>query len=277
MRKHLLLLLALFLASQSFAQFRLGVFGGVANYHGDLQERAFQNARGAFGLTGTFPLSDRFSLRAGVTFAKVAAADSLSKQADLRARNLSFQSSITEFSLLAEYNLFNIYQVGWTPYAFAGVAFFHFNPYTFDRNNRQVYMQPLGTEGQGIQGYGQPYKLNQISIPFGAGVKYAIGQRVQLGLEAGIRKTFTDYLDDVSTTYADYNDLFNARGQQAVDLAFRANEHGGTNTYPAKGTTRGGAKYKDYYYFSGLHLSFALGNGESRADRKSGYGCPTVF
>jgi hypothetical protein len=267
----------MFFTTQIFAQFRLGIFGGVANYHGDLQERAFQNARGAFGLTGTFPISDRFNIRAGITFAKVAAADSLSKQADLRARNLSFQSSITEFSLLAEYSLFNIEQVGWTPYAFAGVALFHFNPYTIDRNNRQAFLQPLGTEGQGIAGYGQPYKLTQFSIPFGAGIKYALTERIQLGLEVGIRKTFTDYLDDVSTTYADYNELFNARGQQAVDLAFRSNEHGGTSTYPAKGTTRGGEKYKDYYYFTGLHLTFGLGNGESRADRKGGYGCPTVF
>jgi hypothetical protein len=278
MRKHLLLVLSVFFAAQSFAQFRLGIFGGVSNYHGDLQERVFQNARGAFGLTGTFSLSERLNLRAGLTFAKLAGADSLSKQADLRARNLSFQSSITEFSLLAEYNFFNLDQIRWTPYVFGGLAVFHYNPYTFDRNGAQVYLQPLGTEGQGITGYGQPYKLTQFAIPFGGGIKYVLSDRVQLGLEAGIRKTFTDYLDDVSGNYADFNELFNARGQRAVDLAYRGDERaGGDPLYPAKGTTRGGAKFKDYYYFTGLHVSFQLGNGEGGRDRKSGYGCPTVF
>ena len=277
MRKLLVLSLAVFVSSQTFSQFRLGVFGGLANYHGDLQERVFQNAKSTFGLTGTFTLSDRFNLRAAFTLGKLAGADSLSKQPELRARNLNFQSRISEFSLLAEYNVFNLDQIRWTPYVFAGLALFHYNPYTFDATNKLVYLQPLGTEGQGIQGYpSQPYSLTQFAIPFGAGIKYAISDKVHLGLETGLRKTFTDYLDDVSTNYADANDLLTARGPVAVDLAYRGDElPNGDMNYPAKGQTRGGAKYKDYYYFTGLHLTFKLGSGEGR--NKSGTGCPTVF
>ncbi len=277
MRKLLALSIAIVISSQAFSQFRLGVFGGVANYHGDLQERVFQNAKGAFGLTGTFTLSERFNLRAALTFGKLAGADSLSKQPELRARNLNFQSRITEFSLLGEYNFFNLDQIRWTPYVFTGVALFHYNPYTNTATNQQVYLQPLTTEGQGLQGYpSQPYNLTQFAIPFGAGIKYAVSDKIQLGLETGLRKTFTDYLDDVSTTYADANDLLAQRGQLSVDLAYRGDElPNGDVNYPAKGLTRGGAKFKDYYYFSGLHLTFKLGNGEGR--NKSGTGCPTVF
>jgi hypothetical protein len=279
MRKPFILFFILLLSSQSFCQFRLGLFGGLSNYHGDLQERVFQNAKGAFGLTGTFTLSDRFNLRAGITFGKLAGADSLSKQADLRARNLNFQSSITEFSLIAEYNVFNLDQVRWTPYIFGGIAAFSFNPYTFDASNRQIFLQPVGTEGQGIQGYPDRYKLTQFAIPFGGGIKYAISDRVQIALESGIRKTFTDYLDDVSTNYADPAELASGPGgQRAVDLSYRGDElASGDPDYPVKGFTRGGSKFKDYYYFTGIHINFLLGNGESRRDRKGGFGCPTVF
>lgn len=272
--------LALLLATTAFSQFRLGVFGGVANYHGDLQERLWHTPRGAFGLTGTFTLSDRFNLRAGLTFAQLAAADSTSKQSDLRARNLSFQTALTEFSLVGEYNFFNLDQIRWTPYVFAGLAVFHYNPYTYDAAGRQVFLQPLGTEGQGVQGYGQPYSLTQFALPFGGGVKFNLTDRIQLGLEAGLRKTFTDYLDDVSSGYAAPTDLAaGPGGQRAVDLSYRGDElPGGDPNYPAKGFPRGGAQFKDYYYFTGLHLNFVLGgDGDSRRDRRSGYGCPTVF
>lgn len=277
MRQFLIILLCLFIGSSASAQFRLGIFGGLSNYQGDLLDKPYKSSKGAFGLTGTFPISERFNIRAGLTFAKVAGADSLSSKPELRARNLSFQSKITEFSLLAEYNIFNIEQIRWTPYLFAGIALFHFNPYTFDRAGNKVYLQPLTTEGQGLPNYpNQPYKLTQFAIPFGGGIKYAISDKVQLGLEVGLRKTFTDYLDDISTVYADPADLLAGRGQQSVDLSYRGNEIGFPD-YPVKGFTRGNPKTKDYYYFTGLHLTFAFGDGEGRSGAKSGYGCPTRF
>ena len=54
----------------------------------------------------------------------------------------------------------------------------------------------MGTEGQGIDGFGEKYKLTQFAIPMGAGVKIAVTERLNIGLEAGVRKTFTDYIDD---------------------------------------------------------------------------------
>jgi hypothetical protein len=277
MRKTIFFFLVSIITLPSFSQVRLGIFGGLSNYQGDLTDKPYKSSKTAFGLTASFPISQRFSIRTGLTLGKIAGADSLSDRPELIARNLSFQSKITEFSVMGEYNIFNIEDIRWTPYVFGGLALFHFNPFTYDSNQTKVYLQPLSTEGQGLQGYPEkPYKLTQLSIPFGAGVKYAISDRVQIGLEVGLRKTFTDFLDDVSGGYADPADLLAGKGQQSVDLSYRGDEVGDP-TYPVKGFTRGNPKAKDYYYFSGLHLSFALGGGEGRSSGRGGYGCPKVF
>jgi hypothetical protein len=276
MRKIALVFALFFIVQTSYSQFRLGIFGGLSNYQGDLVDKPYKSSKAAFGLTGTFPISERFGIRAGITFAKIAGADSLADKPELLARNLSFQSKITEFSVAGEYNIFNLSQIRWTPYVFAGLAVFHFDPYTYDEAGTQTYLKPLTTEGQGLPGYPKAYSLTQFSIPFGGGIKYAISERVHLGLEAGLRKTFTDYLDDVSNGYADPNDLLAGNGQRSVDLSYRGDEVGFPD-YPVKGFTRGNPKSKDYYYFTGLHLSFALGSGEGRGSGGKGYGCPKVF
>ena len=281
MQRLLILFLGCSISYSSLAQLRIGIFGGVANYQGDLVDKPYQNSRGAAGLTLSYQLNSHFSLRAGLTLAKVAGADSLNKK-ELRMRNLSFQSRITEFSLVGEFNTFDLEQKNWSPYLFAGVAVYHFNPYTFDRSGNKVFLHPLSTEGQGLPGYDRkPYALTQLAIPVGAGIKYNLSDHVRIALEAGLRKLFTDYLDDVSGNYADPNDLLAAKGQKAVDLSYRGGElPGGNPAYPAKGAQRGSPKYKDYYYFTGLHLSFLLPGGSERSyggGKKNGYGCPSVF
>jgi hypothetical protein len=114
----------------------------------------------------------------------------------------------------------------------------------------------------------------------GIGFKYSFDRRWGIGLEYGIRKTFTDYLDDVSTTYVDHTVLLANRGIQAVEMSFRTPElptHG-NDRYPQNGSIRGRKDKKDNYYFLGLTLSYRI-TGEST--RKSGRGkhsslaCPT--
>lgn len=284
MRKIFLALTVLTTVTAS-AQLQVGVFGGIANYQGDLVERPFESPKPAFGITIGYPLSGRVTIRGGLTFAKVAGADSLNKQKDLRARNLSFQSPVTELSLVGEFNTFDMDLKSWSPYVFAGIAIYHFNPYTFDANGNKIFLQPLSTEGQGLPGYNsRPYALTQLALPFGGGIKLNISETTQIGLEMGLRKLFTDYLDDVSGNYADASDLFTNKGQTAVDLSYRGDEAGGSLAYPNKGETRGSPKYKDYYYFTGLHVTFQLPEGSgsqrnysSRSGRNKKYGCPTVF
>jgi hypothetical protein len=161
------------------------------------------------------------------------------------------------------------------------LALYHFNPYAYNGSAQKVYLRPLGTEGQGIPGYAaKEYKLTQLAIPIGGGVKYRITDNIHLGLEAGLRVLFTDYLDDVSTTYGDPADLLAFRGQLAVDMSYRGDElPGGAPTSPGKTAERGSPKYKDFYYFTGLHLTFRINNGGawSGSGNSKSVSCPTRF
>jgi len=271
----------------------VGLFGGLAAYSGDLTNKIFPKkvTNGAIGVTVNYELTPQIMIRGGFTYTVVGGADRNSDDDTLRARNLSFETHITEFSAIGEYYFFNLDEQKFSPYIFGGLAVFHFNPYAYSGTTDQIFLKPLSTEGEGLPGYAdrKPYKLTQLALPFGAGVKYAFNDRVRLGLELGLRKLFTDYLDDVSTTYIDPGDLLAAKGQQAVDMSYRGDElPGGNPNYPAKGAQRGGVKHKDSYYFLGLHLTYRLGSGENSnrsgvfgggnflGGKKKGYGCPSV-
>ena len=262
--------------------FHIGLFGGISNYQGDLVQGAYNSrfTNPAIGLTANYEVMDRLMVRGGFTLSKVEGHDKYNKKDYLKLRNLSFESKITEFSLVGEYSIFNIYNIKWTPYVFAGLAVYHFNPYAVDSTGNKVFLKPLSTEGQGLAAYpeSKPYSLTQIAVPFGGGIKYAINDNFRIGLEVGIRKLFTDYLDDLSTNYADAADLLAERGQLAVDYAYRGDEvPGGDPNYPLKGAQRGGAKEMDWYYFTGLHLTYRIGGGfGSGGGKNKMLGCPKV-
>ncbi|HLF45467.1 MAG TPA: DUF6089 family protein [Chitinophagaceae bacterium] len=262
----------------------VGVAGGLANYNGDLLEKFYVNKQtnGFIGATVHYELQDQILLRAGFSFARLNGSDKYNSKPNLQMRNLHFETALTEFSLVGEYYLFNLYEKNYSPYVFAGLALFHFNPYTYDATKQKIFLKPLSTEGQGIYPEKKAYSLLQPAIPFGGGFKYAVSENVRIGIEFGMRKIFTDYLDDVSTTYADYNDLLLAKGSQATDLAYREDEYpGGNPAYPTKDTQRGSNKQKDVYYFTGLNLTLRLGGGSGAGESfkisgKNKLGCPSV-
>jgi hypothetical protein len=283
MRK-LAILSLLFLSLKLSAQpLRLHIKGGFANYNGELQPRAFtlNEAAGVLSAGGTFELSDRFALRSDYSVAKVGGDDKYS--VINVSRNLNFKTLVRELSLMAEFNLLNISERSWTPYIFAGIGVFRFSPYTFDSSGKKIYLQGLGTEGQGLSAYPdrQRYKRTQLNMPFGGGIKYALSDDIHLTAEVGFRKLFTDYLDDVSTTYVDENLLYQAHGRQAVDLAFRGDElKNSTQQYPADGAQRGNPKTKDWYYFGQVGISFRMNwfdNGEYGRSKKGAVNCPKVL
>jgi len=223
---------------------------------------------------------DKVGLRLEATFGKVSADDK-----DLQSvktttygryeRNLSFRSNISEFSAIAEFH--PLYIFGnfdddqnntktpplFSPYLLAGVGFFHFNPQA-KLGSTWVDLQPLSTEGEGFAEYpnSKPYKLDQINIPLGVGVKYDLNSNLNVRAEFVYRKLNTDYLDDVSTTYVDpadyqyhftgakYNNALalNAR-QKDLDPGYIVN----------KGDQRGNPSNKDAYFSFNIKLSLALG------------------
>jgi hypothetical protein len=287
---HRLLTVSLLLLSHNlFAQFHLGIFGGTSSYNGELNDKLFNRTKPAVGLSLNYELSDRVMLRSGFTYGSLEGGDVFWDNQFLKEnRNLHFKTNLLEASLVGELTAFNLYNIRWSPYAFAGVALFHYNPYTYSSSGEKVYLKPLSTEGQGLPQYPErsPYNLTDLSIPFGGGVKYNLSDKIRIGLEIGWRKLFTDYLDDISTSYADPAILLQERGQQAVDLSYRGDEVPGEvstypdNGYPAKGAQRGVESTKDWYYLTGLHITFRLGSGYARnssLSRRKGYDCPKNF
>ena len=227
----------------------LGVFGGFSNYQGDLQNAkfTFSQAKGAFGAGATYEISERFYVRLNFVTGKVSGNDKTSET--------------------------NVYQKGFSIYLFAGIGGFKFNPSTIDSLGNKVYLQPLGTEGQGFYQRRKKYSLNSLVIPFGGGLKLPLNEDIFLRLEAGVRKTFTDYLDDVSTTYANREALLVNNGPKAVELSFRGDELTPPISYPNEGAIRGSPKRTDYYYIIGASISFRL-KPKNDTGGKSKTGCP---
>ena len=254
------------------AQWHLNLFGGFSNYIGDLQAKPYTTQQSHFALGGglQYDLSDHFSILGNLNYARISASDQYSTQPDVRARNLSFASKIYEGNLMLEYNLLSMEEHRLTPYVFGGIALFHFNPYAYDTLGHKVYLKYKSTEGEGLAQYPdrKPYSLVQFALPFGGGIKFRVTDRVVIAYEIGLRKTFTDYLDDVSKTYVDEGALLAAKGGLAVEMAYRGNELKGGSGYPPAGTIRGNPKTKDWYYLSGIRVSIELFDTRSQAYRR---------
>ena len=270
------LLVSVLVINTNAQNLHLNLFAGTSNYSGDLQDKGFTLSQSHFagGFGVSYDITDHFSVQSALTFGTISANDKYGRN---KARNLNFNSAISEVNVGVQYFITPLSEHVLTPYVFAGLAVYHFNPYTTDTVGAKTYLKPLSTEGEGfIQGKNN-YNLTQFAIPFGAGVKFSLSDNVNVGLELGYRKLFTDYLDDVSSTYVDQATLLTNRGSEAVELAYRGNELKNGNPYPAGGSVRGGPKHKDWYYFTGLTASFRLftGNGlGSGTGKHTKYGCP---
>jgi|SRR6185312_8113717 len=270
--KTIVLLLLLFLIANSIkAQNSLNVdfFLGTSNYSGDLQEKrfTFSQAHLAGGVGLSYEITNQISIRTSFKIGKISANDKYGRN---KSRNLNFTSMITEGSIDGQYFFSPLAANPFTPYVFIGIAVYHYNPYTFDSAGHKYFLKPLSTEGEGFIPGRSNYSLTQLAVPFGGGVKLSLSDKINVGFEVGIRKLFTDYLDDVSTAYIDPNLLLANRGAKAVELSYRGDEiKGGSQNYPAVGEIRGSPNYKDWYYFTGLTLTFRLGNDFLNKSAKS--------
>lgn len=264
--KKLLYLFILLICSLSLnaQKSEVGPFFGTSFYIGDLNPTSlFANPKLVGGILYRYNFNPRWALKANILFANVAASDY--RNNNQYERNLSFRSPITEIGAEVELNFFNLYNTSGrnriTPYIFAGIAVFSFNPQA-ELNGQYYDLQPLGTEGQGMEGEKDFYSLTSVAIPFGLGVKVNIGRYISFGLEWGMRYTFTDYLDDVGGNYYDNDLLRDARGDIVADLADRS-----PFVHPA-GTGRGNITTKDLYSFLGGSVTFKFGNEDRYCDLK---------
>ena len=267
-RIFILLLLPFALSAQKHHE--VGIFGGTSSYYGDLQERLFpkEGYRACGGLTYKYFVHPSVGFRFGVTYASLYGADSLSESKAVKNRNLNFQTNLFELHGGVEVNMIPVDfdEFKFSPYIFAGLSVFYYNPYTMGANDEKIYLRPLSTEGQGLRQYPDRkiYSLVNVGIPLGAGLKVFIGKKVMLSSEIGFRYTATDYLDDVSSSYVNMGTLFRYKGKQSVDLSFRTDEL--TNwdgNYPNDKFVRGDNMKKDWYWFAGINVAIyfdAFGN-----------------
>lgn len=238
--------------------FEIGLDTGVSTYFGDLAplglKFAFSTGNVARGMNIGFGINDHWTIRATYSMLKIGASDVDAVDSELRKlRNLSFESDISEFALEGEF-----YILSWTswkqrnrirPFLSIGAGIFNFDPKAL-YNGEKVRLQPLGTEGQGLDKYPDkhPYKLTQFSVPVGGGIRLQLSDRFWIGCRITYRITGTDYLDDVSGEYSDPEALYHSNGPMSADLAYRTDEvTGETIPRDLEGKPRGNPYNNDWY------------------------------
>ena len=283
-----------FLSIYSFGQtHEAGISIGVSNFLGDLGKKE-PRARSYFGdieaslfkpAVGIFyrnTFNHWVAFRGAFTYTQFEGDDKLANTKELRDdawyrnyRNLHFKSHAFEVSAMVEVNLMK-YVPGssrfkFAPYVFTGIAMLRFNPKA-KYYGEWVELQPIGTEGQGMPQYPDrhKYSLFQPTLPIGIGLKYNINKYLSLGIEFGHRFTFTDYIDDVSTTYVSEQEFIDFdgydKGSMAYDLSRRSSEIDPEETYGAvttPGEVRGNPGGKDGYLFSSVTVTYKLANNFS--------------
>ncbi len=205
-----------------------------------------------------------------------------------KQRNLDFRSKVKEVygaieiypTMLFQQNG-DEYEPKFKPYGFIGVGIFKFDPegsLTNANGDKSWHkLHPLRTEGQGMPQYPdkKPYALTQMNIPMGLGVRIKMGDRMNISPELLYRKCFTDYIDDVSTTYIDPVDFDRNLSPQDAAIARQIHDKTvgivtpGVNRYEP-GTQRGNSHNMDAYFSFVIKLGVRFGAiDESSPERRA--------
>ncbi len=253
------------------------IFGvGATNFLGDLggapgvgthgvRDFNYESTRWLFGLGYRYKLAEEWAVRGSFFYGRLYGNDEFTENIHRNSRNLHFRSPIAElmldfqYSILREryghrYDLRRIRGQKNMPnlYVFTGVSGIYFNPQAQDEDGNWIALQPLGTEGQGRVPTRQKYSLYSFAIPVGIGFNYIIDRNMGIGLEFGVRYAFTDYIDDVSTSYV-HTDLFED-DEQARYFHDRSDEWPGSGVY----NQRGGNHRNDAYMFLTVNLTYKI-------------------
>jgi len=284
--KLFLIVLTFFITFQLRAQqYFVGVGGGLTTYWGDLNAgqpiNDFINNSGFNGqLFFMYRPKPFISARLNVSIGQMNGDDRNSAKDWQLERNLRFTSRLNDFSARIMIHPFElpIGSTSLTPFISSGLSITSFDP-TTTFGNTTFRLQPLGTEGQGIDGFSPKYSLSTISAPFGGGLIFKLNERISLMGEAYVHFTNSDYLDDVSTNYVAYNQLLSGNGIDAARLSDRTPEYL-NSTEPSNRSTgdmRGSPAVKDYFFLTNISLVYKFkdlgnvfrrdGNGRRKSSR----------
>lgn len=293
------ILLCLFSPTLNFAQSRVEMIlsGGTSHFLGDLggkptlgtndfSDLNWQSTRYMGGMGVRLNISDRWALRTSAYYARVAADDRFTGNTERNMRNLNFFSPVKGANAVIEFKFGNgSYKFsGRNWFLYGGIEYFTFNPQT-RYNGQVVQLQPLGTEGQFYIPGKSPYALHSLAIPFGLGYRFMQTKLGYFTAQIDARKTYTDYIDDVSTQFADKGQLLVTNGATAVALSDRSNPEGRIPGFSDPGAIRGNPNNNDNFFFLSLSYNFhinppdrsaAFGFGKGGRNRffKRGRSCP---
>ncbi len=262
----------------------------------------FNMTRALFSLGYRYKFARKFSGKIGLSYGWLKGADYETKEQAREGRNLQFRSPIVELAGQLEYwiiedKVLNHYGYSgssklkgnkFSLYGFVGVGGFWFNPkgkyQGADGDSKWYALQPLTTEGQGLPDEyivdpenntndpntrlktNKKYSRIQIAFPAGFGFKYYMSNKWSIGMEAGLRITLTDYIDDVSSPfYYDFDayekPISEGGTGKTVDaktkyFAYGQYKHEGYNGDTAPGDFRGDDKDNDAYIFTTINLIY---------------------
>ncbi|MEZ4911215.1 MAG: DUF6089 family protein [Saprospiraceae bacterium] len=290
MYKTLIIFFCLYLLNSSELRSQyseLGIGVGLTTYWGDLNSDVLlnnitTNSGLAFQLQYKYLYRNRWGLKAAFTHGQVKAHDQNSSLDWQKLRNLSFRSPINEFGVFAEYYILGFNSTKgsfpFQPYISLGATYFAFNPSTIYQGY-EIELQPLGTEGQGLPGYPDLYRKHSYGLAFGGGAKWIFSEAINLSADILMRRTGTDYLDDISTYYINYDEFKALKSNLAPELSNRMGEYLGQSesVRVATGSQRGGKDITDYYFVAMISLNIMLtdNKGRKRFGGRNAVICPT--
>ena len=214
------------------------------------------------------------ALKTSIYHGMVSGDDALTKEPGRNNRNISFRTPIYELSTMLEYHVVHekegsrykirgakgqaSFVIGVHP--FIGIGITYFQPQGQYIDGSWHNLKPLNTEGQNLEGGSEPYNLYTVVIPVGLGLRYSLNGQMKIGLEMGVRKTFSDYIDDTGGAYYDNATLLAENGPISAHFADpslgRVNTDGNGNI--GAGEIRGDSKDKDAYMFAVVSLNYKL-------------------
>ncbi len=311
----------------------LSVGINTMNYFGDIAPKSsigstkISSTRPGFTAAFGYRIGPRYTIQASLSYGTLfsddnVAADPTGENSNYRyKRNLHFRNNIAELAVVGIFDLFQnqgsyLSRVQLTPYAILGIAGFYHNPkaiapetsgstgVALPEAGQWVALRPLGTEGQYADllptdgNFGiEPYSLWQVSIPFGLGARYRLGEALDISFDITFRYLFFDYIDDISRNYVDLDvldsDLARAMSDRSMEATAaksgndRSQYISGWDTDPYTGrdegvsyttvngfgqeggegfpNNRGGANDNDIYYVTSIKVSYILGSSFRRA------------
>lgn len=265
-----------------------GVNASAANYLGDIgggagtrrdfvSDLKLAKTRWNFGGFARYKYSPKLSVKLALDYLRLEGDDKLSANPGRQARNFNFRNDIYDLGLTGEYffyennDLGNTYRYrnGFRAYIFAGVGGFYSNPKTLYKGE-WVALQPLATEGV-------LYRKFVMNIPMGVGFYLTLNKKNRIGFEINYRKTFTDYIDDISGNYPDkpsdpYEQGLILRSTELQGSQLDLNNPGLLDSHQFGGYKRGDSKHKDAYLTVGFSYSYVLrGKSSFYRTRNSGF------